>query len=114
MKNVFRFAKRPPSANDRTRRYQILRGEEREHVGEVEIGGDAPDGDAITLTVTCFPTLSGDGREDALGAAKRFVDELASGWGMQVAEMQAGGGWVEQPDGKSGIRLDSQVVSANP
>lgn len=111
--NVFRFAKTPRNATDRTRCYQILRGDEREHVGGVEIGGDAPDGDAITLTVTCHPTLSGDAREEALGTAKRFVDELAAGWGVQVAEMQSGGGWVEQADGNSCIRLGSQVVCAN-
>jgi hypothetical protein len=108
----FRFAKKPRQANDQTRRYRLLRGEEQEHVGEVEIGGDAPDGDEITLSVTCLPTLSGEEREVALGAAKRFVDELASGWGLQVAEMP-GGAWVEQSEGTIRIRLDSRVVCAN-
>ncbi|QEL17132.1 hypothetical protein [Limnoglobus roseus] len=109
----FRFAKRPQKANDRTRRYRILRGEEREHVGEVEIGGDAPDGDSIAVVMNCFPNLAGAGREIALSKAKRFVDELASGWGLQVAEVP-GSRWVERPEGRSDIRFDFQVVRGNP
>ena len=112
--DVFRFAKLPPRANDRARRYQILWGEAREHVGDVEVGGDAPDGDAVVLTVACRPVLSDAAREDALGTARRFLDELAAGWGLQVAEVAAGSVWSEQPDGDFRIRLEYQVVCANP
>lgn len=112
--DVFRFAKLPPRANDPTRRYRIVRGDEREHVGVVEIGGDAPDGDSVLLTVSCHPVLSDAAREDALGTARQFLDELAAGWGVQVAEVSGGDGWAAQADGGSRVRAEYRVVCANP
>ncbi len=108
--DMFRFAKQPMRANDPTRRYRLVRGEERERVGQVEVGGDAPDGDTVVLTVACHPILSDAAREDALGTARRFLDELAAGWGLQVAEVPGGSGWAEQPDGGFHIRLEYHVV----
>jgi hypothetical protein len=99
----FRFAKRPQKANDRTRRYRILRGEEREHVGELEIAEDTPSG-ITAVSLFCFANLVGTGREIALGDARRFVDELAAGWGRQLVEAP-GGTWVELPESRSVIRL---------
>jgi hypothetical protein len=112
--NPFRFAKQPRRANDPARRYRIVRGEESEHVGEVEVGGDAPDGDAVLLSVACLPVLDVAARDDALGAARRFLDELVAGWGMQVAEVPGGNGWAEQPDGRFHVRLEYRIVCANP
>src|SRR4051794_1021710 len=103
--NVFRFVKMPMRANDRTRRYKILRGEEREHVGEIEVGGDAPDGDTVVLVVACRPNLLGPMREKALDTARRFVDELVAGWGRQVAEVPGDRGWEELPGGSSRVRI---------
>jgi hypothetical protein len=105
---VYRFAKVPPQANDRTRRYRVLQGEA--HVGEVEVGGNAPDGDAMALTVTCHQALSDEIRAEVLAAARQFMDELAAGWGVQLAEVPGGGGWAEQPDGVSRTRLEFLVV----
>ena len=110
----FQFAKIPMRANDRTRRYRILRGEEREHVGEVEVGGDAPDGDMIVLTVACHPVLSDAEREGALETARGFLYELVAGWGRQVAEVPGDRAWARQPDGASVVRIDYQVVCGNP
>ena len=111
--DVFRFAKLPKRANDPTRRYRLVR-DEGETVGEMIIGGDAPDGDAVTLTLACEAVLSDAARKDALGTARRFLDELAAGWGVQVAELPGGNGWSASPDGGSRVRLDYQVVCANP
>ena len=85
--DVFRFAKVPMRANDPTRRYRIVRGDEREHVGEVEIGGDAPEGNTATLAVACHPDVSDAAREDALATARRFLMELVTGWGLQATEV---------------------------
>jgi hypothetical protein len=112
--DVFRFEKQPRRANDTTRRYRIVRGAERDHVGDAEIGGDVPDGDTIRLTVACHPVLSDAAREDALNTARRFLDEMTAGWGRQVAEVSGGSGWAEQPDGAFRIRLEYQAVCANP
>lgn len=112
--SAFRFEKMPMRANDRARRYRVLRGEEREHVGEVEVGGDAPDGDAVVLTVDCLPTLLGTMREKALDAARRFVDELAAGWGRQVAEVPGGREWEALPGGSSRVRIEYQMTCAAP
>ena len=114
MMDVFRFARLPPRANDPTRRYQLVRGDEREPVGRVEIGGDALEGDTVLLTVTCRPVLSDAAREDALGTARRFLDELAAGWGVQVAAVSSGAGWAAQADGGSRIQEEYRVVCANP
>lgn len=112
--NAFRFAKIPMRPNDPTRRYRIVRGEEEETVGRLEIGGDVPDGDSIVLTVDCRPVLADAEREDALGTARRFLDELVAGWGHQVAEVPGAREWVAQEDGVSRMRIEYQVVCANP
>lgn len=110
--DIFRFVKQPQRANDATRRYRIVCGPNREDVGEVEIGGDAPEGDTALLTVACLPVLSDAAREDALGTARRFLTELATGWGIQLTEVADGAAWVEQPGGESRIRLEYRVVCA--
>lgn len=97
--NEYRFAKLPSWANDPTRRYRVLRGEEL--AGEAEVGGDAPNGDTLVLTVKCQPSLTEVARDELLAAARRFVDELAAGWGVQVDEAGGGGGWAVQPEGGS-------------
>jgi hypothetical protein len=112
--DVFRFARVPRRANDPTRRYRILSGEAGEDVGEVQVAGDARAGDPVVLTVTCGPVLSDSAREDALGTARRFLHELATGWGVPVAEAAGGGGWEEQVDGSSRIRLEYRVDPAHP
>jgi hypothetical protein len=111
---VFRFVKVPFRANDLTRRYRIVRAVERDPVGDLEIAGDAPDGDSVILTVTCQPVLSDAAREAALGTARRFLDELAAGWGRQLAEVAVGTGWVEQPGGTWRVLVEYQTVCANP
>ena len=111
---VFRFVKVPLRANDRTRRYRVVRAVEGDRVGDLEIAGDAPDDDSVELTVTCQPVLSDAAREDALSTARRFLDELAAGWGRQLAEVDVGSGWVEQPDGTWRVRVEYQTVCANP
>jgi hypothetical protein len=108
--DVFRFTKQSPRANDSTRRYRMTRGEEREHVGEIEVGGNAPEGDTVLLSVICLPVLTVALREDALNTARRFLEELVTGWGRQVAEVPEGSGWAEQPDGRFCVRLEYQVV----
>lgn len=112
--DVFRFARLPQRANDPPRRYRLVRGDERDHVGVVEIEGDAPEGDSVLLTVSCHAALSDAAREDALGTARRFLDELAAGWGVQVAEVSVRAGWAAQADGGARIRAEYRFVCANP
>jgi hypothetical protein len=107
--DVFRFAKLPQRANDPTRRYRLVRGQEKDHVGDVEITGDAPDGDTVVLSMTCHPVLSDAAREDALGTAHRFVEELAAGWGRAVVEGPAQVRWEGQPDGRFRVRQAYRV-----
>ncbi|MCE9562869.1 MAG: hypothetical protein K8U57_12560 [Planctomycetes bacterium] len=107
--DVFRFAKVDPRPNDPTRRYRIVRRLEKDHVGDVEIGGDAPTGHTVTLSVVCQPVLSDAAREDALSTARRFVDELVEGWALQLTEPATASGWVEQPDGSVRVQLEYRV-----
>ena len=93
--DVFRFAKLPMRANAPTRRYRIVRGDEREHVGEVKVHGDAPD-------------VSDAAREYA--PARRFLTEMVTGWGLQAREVGGGTGWAEQPDGRFRVRLEYDTV----
>ena len=90
-----------------------MRGDGGEVVGRVEIGGDALDGDTVLLAVSCRPVLSDTAREDALGTARRFLDELAAGWGVQVAETSGGDGWAAQADGGFNICEEYRVGCAN-
>ena len=108
--DVFRFARVPRRANEPARRYRVPWGEAGEDVGEVRVAGDARAGDRVVLTLACRAVPSDAAREDALGTARRFLDELAAGWGVQVAEATEGGGWAEQPDGGFLIRLEYPVV----
>src|SRR6478735_2903327 len=112
--DVFQFAKVPRRANDPTRRYRILAREAGEDVGEVRVSGDGGAGDPVVLTVVCRPVLSDTAREDALGTARRFLDELAAGWGVPLAEAAGGSEWAEEPDGGFRIRLEYQVNPARP
>jgi hypothetical protein len=112
--DVFRFVKLQRRANDPTRRYVVVYGEQRENVGDLEIGGDVPDGEFLTLTLTCRATLSDAAREDALNTARRFLDELGAGWGHLLAEVRREENWVELPDGTFRMRVEYQVVCANP
>jgi hypothetical protein len=112
--DVFRFAKIPMRANDATRRYRIVRGDEGATVGRLEIGGDGPDGDALVLTVDCRGILADAERESALDTARRFLDELVAGWGHQVAEVPGPREWAPQADGDYRMRIEYQVVCANP
>ncbi|AWM37750.1 hypothetical protein GobsT_42340 [Gemmata obscuriglobus] len=111
--DVFRFAKIPMRANDPTRRYRIVRGEEDVTVGRLEIGGDVPDGDSVVLTVDCRAVLAETERESVLSTARRFLDELVAGWGHQVAEVPGAREWAPQPDGVHRMRIEYQVVCAN-
>lgn len=111
---MYRFAKLPMRANDPTRRYRIVREPDRQTAGEIEIGGDAPDGDTAVLTVTCGPSLSDADRAEVLGAARRFLAELAAGWGVQVAEEPGGAGWEGKADGGARARVTYRVVCENP
>lgn len=108
--DVFRFTKQPLRANDPTRRYQMIRGEEREHVGEIEVGADASESDTVLLSVACLPVLTVALREDALDTARRFLEELVAGWGRQIVEEPEGSEWAEQPDGRFLVRLEYRVV----
>ncbi len=111
--DVFRFVKLPRRANDPTRRYFVVHGPQRENVGTLDISGDAPDGELLTLTLTCRPVLSDAAREDALNTARRFLDELAAGWGHQLAEVNRDG-WTESADGTFVMRLDHRIVCTAP
>jgi hypothetical protein len=109
---AFRFARLPPRANDPTRRYQLVTGSgpDQKVVGRLELIGDAPDGDALHLALTCSPDLSDAARQDALDTARRFVDELAANWGRQVVEAAGEPAWEPLPDGKVGTRLTCTVA----
>jgi hypothetical protein len=107
--DVFRFAKLPPRANDPTRRYQLVHGADQRVVGRVELDGDSA-GDAVHLTITCHQDLSDAARQDALDTARRFVEELAAGWGRQVVEGADVPGWEQLPDGMYRTRLEFAVV----
>ena len=101
--DVFRFEKLPLRANDSTRRYQLVRGPEGDHVGVVEVG-------RAVLTVACVPVLSDAAREDALATTRRFLGELVAGWGLSADELRTGPGeWVEQPDGGFRLREEYRV-----
>ena len=108
--DVFRFAKLPLRANDPTRRYRVVRGVERDHVGSVEItGADARPGGTLVLTLVCLPVLSDAAREDALATTARFVEELSAGWGLHI-EDGTREEWAEQPDGGFLKRIEYRVV----
>lgn len=111
--DVFRFAKIPMRANDPTRRYRIVQSEDAT-VGRLEIGGDAPDGDSVVLTVDCRAVLADAEREGALATARRFLDELVAGWGHQVAEVPGAREWEPHADGGHRMRIEYRVVCANP
>jgi hypothetical protein len=111
--DVFRFVKLPRRANDPTRRYCVVYGPQRENVGDLEISGDAPEGEHLILALTCRPVLSDAAREDALDTARRFLDELAAGWGHQLAEARHDG-WTESADGTFSTRLDYRIVCTAP
>jgi len=104
---IYRYAKLPLRPNDPTRRYRIVRIDE--HVGDIEIEWDAPDGASVLLSVVCLPVLSATEREDSLASAEQFTDELVTGWGLQVTEPQKEE-WLEQPDGTVRMRLEYRVV----
>ena len=108
--DVFRFEKLPLRANDTTRRYRIVRGLERDQVGTVEVSGDAPEGESLQLTVVCQPILSDAAREDALATTRRFLDEMVTGWGLQVLESSEEAEWEEQPDGSFRVRREYRVA----
>jgi hypothetical protein len=93
--DVFRFAKVPPQANDPTRRYRLLHGPANDLVGDVEIGGGPTADTTVALTVTCAPVLSDAAREDALATARRFLEELVTGWGLAVLDGPADAAWDE-------------------
>jgi hypothetical protein len=80
----------------------------------IEVSGDLPDGDAIVLNVVCFAVIPEAARAEALDSARRFLDELAAGWGRQVAEAAGDYVWAGQPDGPFSIRIEYQAVCANP
>lgn len=82
--DVFRFVKLPQRANDRTRRYRLVRGLEGDDIGSIEVAGDALEGSTVLLTVACHWILSDAVREDALATTRRFLTELARGWGLQA------------------------------
>lgn len=108
--DVFRFEKLPLRANDPTRRYRLVRGQEGDHVGDVELAGDAPEGTRLLLTLRCFAVLSDASRDDALATTRRFLDEMATGWGLQVMDDSAEGKWEEQPDGSVRMRNEYRVA----
>ncbi|MBA4190729.1 MAG: hypothetical protein C0467_22315 [Planctomycetaceae bacterium] len=107
--DVFRFTKLSPRPNDRTRRYTILRNLEKDHVGALEISGDAPEGDTVVLSVICAPVLSDAARDDALSTARRFLGEIVTGWGLDIAASPETSNWVEEPDGNFRVVLEYRV-----
>jgi hypothetical protein len=108
--DVFKYKKLPQRSNDSSRRYQLVRGMEGDHVGEVEVGGDAPEGNTVRLILLCFPILSDAAREDALSNTMRFLAEMASGWGLQLGDSLKASEWAEQPDGTFWIWREYEVV----
>jgi hypothetical protein len=109
--DVFRFAKLPLKANDSTRRYRVMRGVERDHVGTVEVvGSDSRPGGTLRVTVACLAVLSDAAREDALATAVRFVEELSAGWGLHIEDGTRDPEWTAQPDGSFLKRIEYKVV----
>jgi len=97
--DVFKFVKRTPKANDLARRYAVVSGTDR--VGDLEIL--PPNDGAVVLTAEFKAVLSDAAREDALGTALRFLDELALGWGVHLLEEHRES--EERPDGISRTRV---------
>ncbi|MBP3957926.1 hypothetical protein J8F10_21950 [Gemmata sp. G18] len=104
--DVFRFIKLTQKANDPARRYTIVTGQGI-RVGDVEV--TPPARDAVVLDLVLYPTLSDAAREDALNTTRRFLDELALGWGVHLNE-GAGAREEEQPDGKFRVRLEYRAT----
>ena len=99
--DVFRFVKMPQKANDPTRRYTLV-SVTGGRVADLEVV--PPRQNAVVMSLTCSPVLSDAAREDALATTRRFLDELAVGWGVHLVE-DAGSGFAEQPDGRFHVRL---------
>lgn len=106
--DVFRYAKLPQKPNDPTRRYRITQGQTNEHVGSVEVV--PPKGDMVVMSVTCLSILSDAAREDALNTTRRFLDELAHGWGVQLLDVSGANQLEEHPDGNFHIRLEYRTA----
>jgi len=106
--DVFKYKKLQMQANDPTRRYELMRGLERDHVANVEIVGDPPRDNTLVVTVVCFGILSDAAREDALSNTRRFLKELVTGWGFELGESTESG-WAEQPNGRFLARLEYAV-----
>ncbi len=100
--DVFRFVKLPLKANDPARRYAVV-SVTGERVGELEV--IPPKQDSVAVSLICAAALSDAAKEDAVTTTRRFLDELAVGWGVHLvdgpqSELQ------EQPDGRFLIQLE--------
>ena len=105
--DVFRFVKLTQKANDPARRYYVVTGS-GERVGDVEV--IPPNGARVVMTVLLRPVLSDAAREDALDTARRFLDELALGWGAHLVEEARARRSGEEPDGNFRVRLEYRTV----
>ena len=105
--DVFRFVKLTQKANDPTRRYAIV-SVAGERVGDVEV--TPPQLGTVVMSLTCSPVLSDAARADALTTTRRFLDELALGWGVHLVEGSAPSEMGEQPDGRFVVRLEFEAV----
>ncbi len=105
--DVFRFVKLPQQANDPTRRYTVV-SVAGERVGDVEVV--PPLRGKVVMSVVCYASLSDAARADALTTARRFLDELALGWGVHLVEGSETGGPQEQPDERFIVRLEYDAI----
>ncbi len=105
--DVFKFVKLPLKANDSTRRYTTV-SVAGEQVGDVEV--TPPQRGAVVMSLTCSPVLSDAAREDALATTRRFLNELALGWGVHLVEGPASTEIREQPDGRFAARPAFEAV----
>ncbi len=105
--DVFRFVKLTQKANDPTRRYTIV-SVAGERVGDAEV--TPPREGTVAMSLTCSPSLSDAAREDVLTTTRRFLDELALGWGVHLVEGSASGEMGERPDGRFAVRLEFKAA----
>ncbi|VTR96318.1 unnamed protein product [Gemmata massiliana] len=105
--DVFRFVKRAMKSNDPTRRYMLVTGDGT-RAGDIEV--IPPAHGTVRLDVVLRPVLSDAAREDALNTTRRFLDELAGGWGVQLDEGSGTSGLAEQPDGNYRVQIEYRVI----
>ncbi|WP_439624996.1 hypothetical protein [Gemmata sp.] len=105
--DVFRFVKLTQKANDPARRYTLV-SVAGGRVAELEV--IPPQKGTVVMSLSCSPVLSDAAREDALSTTRRFLEELALGWGVHLVETPAPVEMREQPDGRFAVRLEFEAV----